>query len=270
MTILDIILLILILSTAYLGYRKGFVRSVSSLLATVVSFISAYILSRPLAGFIYETLNIRDKMVDTIKPTINEQVYSATILSEHTDGALDTTQVENLIEPIKEAISKVSVLTRNSVVSEEVAKVLIRDNDIATMMADPRADMVNTITEGLVNSLEGVIMVILSSIVLAIIFFLLRAIIGIITRALTSIFDAIPLFGTTNRLLGVVVGMLKGILYSFVIVMMFYSVTSIKEFPPYITQKGVEESNAFQISVGLKDRELKSLLERVDKLETNQ
>ena len=72
--IIDIVLILLILGSIYLGYKKGLVKVAVSLIAFLLSIAITLVLYRPIANFIIDNTDWDEKL----EQTISENLYRST------------------------------------------------------------------------------------------------------------------------------------------------------------------------------------------------
>ena len=119
--IIDIVLIAIVLLSAFLGYKKGLVKLGAKLFAGLIAIILTIIIYRPVAGIVIKNTNIDEK----IKNTIIENTSS--IIDEKTQVNNDVTnQIENNILPRQaENISKNVVYAITAVVLFIVVKIIL-------------------------------------------------------------------------------------------------------------------------------------------------
>lgn len=92
--IIDIVIITIIILSAFLGYKKGLVKLGTRLFAGIIAIILTIILYRPLGGLIINNTSIDEK----IENTITENTTS--FINENTQGIdIITNQIKNEILP---------------------------------------------------------------------------------------------------------------------------------------------------------------------------
>ena len=92
--IIDIILIAIVLLSAFLGYKKGLVKLGAKLFAGIIAIILTIIVYKPVSGIIIKNTSIDEKIKDTIVQN------TTNVIDEKTQIENDITkQLENNILP---------------------------------------------------------------------------------------------------------------------------------------------------------------------------
>lgn len=247
MNTIDMITIGILIVFALIGYSKGLVEELTSLIAVFISGIGAYLSRIPIATAIYNKLNLGSKIVDVIRPTINEQVYQIKTMAQGTDiTKIDSSLLDKQLEPIKASIGKVTLMTKD--ISESVfSKLNVKEMIIQNINSDK---VVDTVTNQIAGQLEKVLMFTLGLFAMIVVFLLLMVIFGTLSKLLSKAVNKIFLVGTANHLLGIIPGLIKGGIFSAIIVGILFGVTIVKEFPA-LTHDQVIASGTFKAIKGL-------------------
>lgn len=242
MNTIDMISIGILIVFALMGYSKGLVEELTSLIAVVVSGVCAYISRIPIATAIYNKLNLGSKIVDVIRPTINEQVYQIKTMTQNTDiTQIDSSLLDKQLEPIKDSISKVTLMTKD--IGESVfSKLNVKEMIIQNINSD---QVVDTVTNQIAGQLEKVLLFTLGLFAMIIVFLILMVIFGTLAKLLSKAVNKIFLVGTVNHMLGIIPGLIKGGICSVIIVGILFGVTIVKEFPA-LTHEQVITSGTFK------------------------
>lgn len=242
MNTIDMISIGILIVFALMGYSKGLVEELTSLIAVVVSGVCAYISRIPIATAIYNKLNLGSKIVDVIRPTINEQVYQIKTMTQGTEiTQIDSSLLDKQLEPIKDSISKVTLMTKD--ISESVfSKLNVKEMIIQNINSD---QVVDTVTNQIAGQLEKVLIFTLGLFAMIIVFLILMVIFGTLAKLLSKAVNKIFLVGTVNHMLGIIPGLIKGGICSVIIVGILFGVTIVKEFPA-LTHEQVITSGTFK------------------------
>lgn len=242
MNTIDMITLGILIVFALIGYSKGLVEELTSLIAVVVSGVCAYISRIPIATAIYNKLNLGSKIVDVIRPTINEQVYQIKTMTQNTDiTQIDSSLLDKQLEPIKDSISKVTLMTKD--IGESVfSKLNVKEMIIQNINSE---QVVDTVTNQIAGQLEKVLLFTLGLFAMIIVFLILMVIFGTLSKLLSKAVNKIFLVGTVNHMLGIIPGLIKGGIFSAIIVGILFGVTIVKEFPA-LTHEQVITSGTFK------------------------
>ena len=119
--IIDIILIAIVLLSAFLGYKKGLVKLGAKLFAGIIAIILTIIVYKPVSGIIIKNTSIDEKIKDTIVQN------TTNVIDEKTQIENDiTNQLENNILPKQaENIAKNVVYAITAVVLFIVVKIIL-------------------------------------------------------------------------------------------------------------------------------------------------
>lgn len=186
--LLDIILIALFVLMIILGAKRGFVLSVLTMLALIVSMIAATFLSDALTPQLYE-----DYVQDRATQMVEER------LPEGIDATLGAKKTKEVLAALPEEI-------------QDLAEAF--GIDLSEIIAD--IDVKDSSTKGIAAEIEsGVVRPILQPVMRAIVFFALLVILYILLRLVILIVNNVtklPVLRTANKLLGGIVGGVKGLL----------------------------------------------------------
>lgn len=190
-TILILLIPIIFIVAVIRGIKRGFMNQLISLVSTVVAVIIALMLCAPVANAAYDGL-IEDKVCDKI---------SATVEKSGADAATDLI-VKNVPSFVTSSAKKVGL---------DIGEVI----DGAVVIDGNRADSIaKAINDKIARPF---ILVIVKIIAFLIIFAIVKILIGILAKAL-NIVAKLPVINKANKLLGGVVGAVKGAVFGGVII----------------------------------------------------
>ena len=173
--IIDVMILILIIGNASMGYRKGLVRVAFKLLSSIIAFILVMILYKPTTNFIMNNTSIPN----SIETTIAEKVE---ILFQN--GATQA------VQQMPEENSMMSML-----------KVFI-GNDIGNVVEQATTDIVQTVTHEITYK-------IISTVVFFALFAVVRLILYVLRGYMEWIAD-LPILDVINATGGMIYGVVRG------------------------------------------------------------
>ena len=213
--LLDLILVIIIGVSVYLSARRGFVRTFVEAIGVVAAAIIALTICTPLANATY------DKIIEpAITKTVFEEVNKA-LENEELNLQLDGTPnkiLEALPQKIQSLIEK-SEIDYDKLLEEN--KYLINDDTVE-----------NTVQELVFNilqkSLKPIAVKVISYIYAFIIFSLLLVVVKPLAKLLNKAFS-FSIVGKLNTMLGGVCGLAKGIVFTLILCLVIYSVSSFTE-----------------------------------------
>jgi uncharacterized membrane protein required for colicin V production len=216
--ILDLIIVAVILVTVFLGYRRGFIRTIIQLIGCVVAFALALSFSATVSTYIYDDL-LRDGLHEKIETVWNETVIEGAATSV-------TEQVESVLEELPSFVS--ATLDADTLVAG------IRDtvglSETGTAVADYLVD----------TMLRPVIVAVLRFVSFLILYLVFMLLIRLLEKLLTPLIK-LPLIRQTDGTLGAVLGLLKGIVFALVAVTIMQLVAAGATSGP-CTQENLENS----------------------------
>ena len=119
--IIDIILIAIVLLSAFLGYKKGLVKLGAKLFAGIIAIILTIIVYKPVSGMIIKNTSIDEKIKDTIIQNATDVIDK----NEQMPNSI-TNQLENNILPEQaENLSKNVVYAVTAVVLFIVVKIIL-------------------------------------------------------------------------------------------------------------------------------------------------
>lgn len=119
--IIDIILIAIVLLSAFLGYKKGLVKLGAKLFAGIIAIILTIIVYKPVSGMIINNTSIDEKIKDTIIQNATDVIDK----NEQMPNSI-TNQLENNILPEQaENLSKSVVYAVTAVVLFIVVKIIL-------------------------------------------------------------------------------------------------------------------------------------------------
>ena len=176
----------------WLGHRRGFIKTVSGVVAFVAALVLSSMLSGPVAGFVYNTF-VEPPVLDTLTAQIGEGSPAAGQL----DAALE--QMPAFITNRMEA----NGLHSGAAILERIGG------------AQEGETVAESITRQVV---EPVAVPLLKSVCMLLLFLILLIVITILLKAVDLV-AKLPLLKQLNKALGVVAGILQGLLWVFFAVM---------------------------------------------------
>lgn len=87
--IIDIVIILFILASIYLGYKKGLISLGIQLLAFILSIVITLILYRPIGSMIINTTQLDEKLQETI------QINAENLISEDSDSEITNELIES-------------------------------------------------------------------------------------------------------------------------------------------------------------------------------
>lgn len=199
--LIDIAVIALIAVFAFIGYRKGLVKTLLNFAGVFIALIAAFYIASPLSSFVFDTF-----FIDRIHNGVNKAIVNS---------AADT--VTGAVAAVPDYIKKGA-----KALDINVEKV-ISDSDPESGVSFAE-DVAETITQ----KVAGPIVTRLLAIILFIILFvLLRVLIKVIANALNLV-ARLPGLNLANRTLGAVIGFAEGLLIAYVCCFAIMQIADIK------------------------------------------
>lgn len=191
--ILDVLLVVVIALTAYRYMKKGFVAGLLDLVGNLLALLVAWIASDRISPTIFENF-FKDGLIEKITQTVQEQGTSGL-----------TMLVENL----------------SSVLPEEMAQEITRS--FHEILGSGAPDLALRIVDGILTPL---IVPMITVVLFFIAFALCKLVISMLVAVLTNI-NKIPVIGSVNKLLGILVGVTGGALNAVLALCLVWAIVAI-------------------------------------------
>lgn len=182
---LDIGVIIIVLLTIIVCFKRGFAKTVLGLLSNIVSIVGAFVLGTSLSDLIYSGL-IKDNIIESLSSSINSNLSTS------------TSSVSGQASELPDYVN--SILSLFGYSADTVNK------NIDTMVETQS----NNIASAVESAIGPVITAILSFFLVIILFIILRFITAKISKLIAGVME-VPVLHTVNRILGGLVGILDGL-----------------------------------------------------------
>lgn len=170
--IIDIVIILFIVASIFLGYKKGLIALAIHLLAFIIAVIVTFVLYRPIGNIIINTSTIDEKLQETIQVNVENFILED-----------ESNQITNeLVESAKKG-----------------------------MLPDASRTLA-------INIIYGITMVIL---------FLITRICLVFINSLADTISKLPIINQFNKLGGILYGLLRGVIITYVILMLINLVITI-------------------------------------------
>lgn len=186
----DVALILILAIIIFLGYKRGFIRTVVSLVGYVVSAVLAFLVSQPIANFIFDAF-FRNSAIDMISAEVNKISAGQTV-----PQLLDTA-----IAAIPE---KITALASGYVNIDEVKQTILAS-------APTAGDLSVTVVDQVIGPIATLVM---QTAIFFVLFLVFCIVVKLITRAL-KIVDKLPVVGQANAVLGLLVGIVQAVVFLF-------------------------------------------------------
>lgn len=224
--ILDLIIVAIVLLFVFISAKRGFARTV----VEFVGYILAVYLAFTVGGI--------------ISTAVYDGVIEPAIVSSTTEKIVDTAgeSVDSTVNDVWDSLPDLVTKGAESFgITSDYLKNTLNENSVNTENA-------TVIAENAVSAIaEPVIVPLLKSIIGIILFAVLIFVVRILAKAINKVFK-LPLIGGLNKFLGGVVGGLKGIVISFIFVIIIGLIMSFTENGFLIfTEENIEQTYLFKI-----------------------
>lgn len=205
MNILDIIIIILIAGSAVMGYRKGFVRKLASILSLVFSIILVSALLPYMTDFLKNNTPVYDYIVKQCGRVVEEQISEALGLDSYTDQVLLPEQIQEQL--LSQQLTRIE---QTEVIEGLPFPAIVRDLMLDYNNEEGYQNLsVSTFQDYIVHFIATGILNVISFIAAVIV---VQLLLRIIIAAL-DILSHIPVIGGLNRLLGLFLGLVQALFF---------------------------------------------------------
>ena len=216
--ILDGAAILVVLLAVFIGYHRGFVRSLIQLVGLIAAAVIAAVLSTGIAALVFDSF-ISDGLTETI---------STKIQATDTSSAAESVQqaLQELPAPIVHALEQY----------------IGTPHEIVSGLEGSLSGSAQAVAETVVKSVvRPVAVALLRFLVFFILFILLMIVVGLVAKLVNGLFK-VPVLKQVNGVLGAVVGVVQGILFLFVAVTVLQLVTASTSADAAVSSKDVEDS----------------------------
>lgn len=222
--ILDLAIILIIALCVFIGIKRGAVKEIVSLVGIIVALVLAITISKIGATFIYNRF-VGEAIYNTVYEAVEDKV-----------GEDISTTIDALPEEIFQIGDAIGVD-----ISEKLESGLKEDTNLASSVSE-------IVSESIAKPL---VITIIQLVLFIILFVVFKVLIGWLGRIL-NIVAKLPVIGTANKLVGGIVGLLKGVIIASIVC---YVVIIILKVQPDgfagINQKIVEDTKIFNLISGI-------------------
>ena len=217
MNTFDLIMLAITLVLAIVGFARGAVKTILSVIGGIISYALSCALGKRLAEPVYNCF---------LKESVNNEIsLQVTDLLENGSGNIGDSITDILPDSLRFFISDTELVdSLNSVVGDTTAQVVESATRIIQQVVEP-------------------VFIGLISVCMAIVLFVIFNAIVTILLHLSDFIDKIPVVGKANRIAGAVIGFLSGLVLTFATVAVF------TKFIPAITEDSEFSNNIQETSL---------------------
>ncbi len=203
--VFDVLMVALVALCVWLGWERGFVRTVSGLLALIAAVLVAAVFSGPIAKAIYS---------DTVEPKVMDT------LSAHVEGQIlpDARELDEALDKMPELVSSMlenSGLGSGTAVLEKID--FVRADETAAACITRK--VITPVVLPLIKTLCSVVL------------FSLAYVLALLAARALNVMTKLPLIKQANRFLGLFAGLVTGVLWMLFAIRLLYAVASFGVFP---------------------------------------
>ena len=184
MIILDVIIILIIALTIYLGYKKGLVGMAFKVVSFFVAILIALILYRPISYVIINNTSIQENLQNKIYTTLIEDEQNGEVIEDEENSNMQDKSLPTVIE--------------NYVLSQV-------DN------------VMDAAKENLVRIASEKISIAVINIVVIVILFIVAQILLIFAKAVMEKIAELPILKQCNKTGGIIFGFFEGLLYIYIV-----------------------------------------------------
>lgn len=225
----DIAAIVFIVLFLWLGIKRGFLQELGKIVSMIISLVGAKILSYPIEPKMYEILGVEEKLVINVQKIVDN---------------VDFTSLESARDTLTVGLNDMPIVG-------QLINGLVEDNwNITNIIQKASATIQTELSDYILESIRPVVHNILNMAcfigIFIILYFIVSIIVGIIVNGLTSI----KVIGSTDKLLGGLIGLVKGCLFIIILYSVLFLALSLSG-SEYL--QILMDSKFFDIVIGIKD-----------------
>ena len=216
---IDIIIVVIVLIVAIRYYKKGFVSGIVNFVGTLAALIAAFMVSKQFSGKLFENF-LKDNFIEKTSSMLGSNTDLLTVeeVIQNVTGFLPQGIVDFILGATEINIDGNSAVTLSVQIVEEVIAPLV--------------------------------IPVISMILFFVAFALFRLFIMFLSAALINV-NKIPLVGSANRMLGFFSGILVGVLYIYVLIIIIWGITVVTSNElTYLNQEILSSSKIYNVFEG--------------------
>lgn len=206
--VLDLLVVGIVVASIVLAYRKGLIRTLFSLLGGILAITLAVSFSAPFATWLnasYVGPAVRNSVLAAINEEPLEEDYETSLATVNVSQKL-----QNMPNSLREFLESIQI-------DPDQAKEEAEKNEGTTVSA--RAKLLETVTDPISETISKTIAIILLFILFFIILFIISLLLG-------AVFKVLPFGRSLNRVGGILLGALRGLLLAMLFGMIVHSFAS--------------------------------------------
>ena len=182
--ILDGVMILIFLLSVLIGSKRGFIKTLSGVIAFAAALAVAMLLSGPVSAFLYDTL-----VAPSILSTMEEQL----------------TGVSTAAQSVSDALASLPPLVQNLLAQSGVT-------DADTLMSSMSVGADGSLVQSIADVVRTAVLPLVEAICSLLLFLITRIVAGILLRGVDLV-AKLPLLKQVNKALGAVAGVVSGVLW---------------------------------------------------------
>ena len=283
--LLDVLVFVIIAVTAFIGYRRGFIRYVIRMLGTVACVVVALVISDMAAGPAYNNI-VAPKMEKSLLGKFDDFSITDAVRGALRDMGvnvqLDDKQLKKALSDPGSIPAALERTVKSAGVSDKQAAELkeksesffdkgfgsilakeaeVKDHETIgerlSLSAGKAYDLVRAFASDngnekgvhylVYNIIDGVMTTVIRYVIFILLFILLEIVVSVVFR-LAGVLDHLPVISGANKWLGLIAGIVKGLLYVLLLAAIF---SAIVKSDTVIDPQVFEDSKVFSLFFGL-------------------
>jgi len=213
LNLIDIVVILIIVLTAFIGYKRGFIKTVISLSAFFIAIIVSLLLYKPVAVILTEKTSIdewvKERVMNTRVTTSGDTIV---LVTEEKKEEVETSNEELNVETEEERQNAVTAIL------SDLPNTISQSLDISQIKENAKQELANKLSELIMNLLSLIVI------------FLLVRITLIVAEFLLNSAAELPVIKQINEVLGMTLGGILGLIstyIAFAIITLISSITDI-------------------------------------------
>ena len=201
--ILDIITVLILIWSIISAYNQGFIKLILQKFSFLGGLILAFLLTSPLSKLVADVFSINAKITSFVTEHINE----AKLFSDTTEG-----HITKGVEQLNNLLDNMSILG-------QFTKKALQDLDVVSLISSGYYK--NELIDMLVDTITTPVMLIVNVCVFFVLLLVGMLVLSMLSNIVSNVLGVIPLVGFANRLIGALFGIVGGIAWSVIFVVVY-------------------------------------------------
>lgn len=201
--VVDILVLVIVLVSIFSAYKTGFTKLVLQKFSFFGGVICSFLFTSTVTTLVADAFDIHGKIVTFVTKHINE----AKLFSTNPD-----------MSALKGVTNLNKMLDEMSILGKFTAKAL-KELDVVSLI--DKGHYKDELIKMIVDAVETPVMTIVNAVVFFVILLATMFIFSLLSGVINDIVNVIPLLGTTNHILGGLFGIINGLLWAVIFVVVY-------------------------------------------------